>query len=227
MNLLFHRLNARQKEILKSKDLPTNWLKLSYSQKKAIVAIGEMLEYVEKKYNKKFCYNGYTASMPLFGDEEALFVYAEGDDPATSTFSVERAEHGFKDGYAWVTQQPVVQAEMEERLGKIFEGESYKLFVILTGVADDGHVKAAHIYIYIEEVTEEKLEEYLDLVAAELKKDQEREINLGLYLYKKGIIQDMNLKNHKKICSDYDPLQTYSSYEVDRREKGCGWEKDD
>ena len=227
MNLLFHKLNARQREILKAKDLPTSWIKLQYNQKKAIVAIEEMLQYVEKKYNKKFCYNGYTAAMPLFGDDECLYTYAEGDDPETSTFSVERTEDGFTDGYAWVCQLPVVQAEVEERLGKIFEGESYKMFVELTGVDDDGRVKAVDVCTYIEKATEEKLDTIIEKIVTELNKEKDYIVDFIMYSYREGLIQGMTTKNHKDICDSDDIIVAYFSDEIDRRNAGCGWYKND
>lgn len=227
MNLLFHRLNARQRDILKSKDLPTSWIKLQYNQKKAIVAIEEMLQYVEKKYNKKFCYNGYTAAMPLFGDDECLYTYAEGDDPQTSTFSVERTEDGFTDSYAWVYQLPVVQAEIEERLGKIFEGESYKMFTELLGVADDGHVKSADVTVYVEKSSEERLDKCMDAVVAELKKDNKYGIDFYIYFIKEGLLHKMNEKNQEDIVDIDDIYKMYTSTRIDREKIEKGWEKHD
>lgn len=221
-----HKLNERQCEILASKNLPTKWRKLSFTQREAITAIEEMLQYVEAKYNKKFCYNGYTAKNALFGDEEALFTYAEGDDPATSTFSVERTEDGFTDGYAWVTQAPIVQADIEERFGKIFAGETYKIFAAITGVADDGHVKAVDIYLYIENTSEEKIEKSMDLVAKEVD-DDKIYYDFTLYWLKDGFLSKMDKKNHKDCFEIDDIIDMYLSSRIYIRDTERGWVKDE
>ena len=221
-----HKLNERQCEILASKNLPTKWGKLSFTQREAIAAIEEMLQYVEAKYNKKFCYNGYTAKNALFGDEEALFTYAEGDDPATSTFSVERTEDGFTDGYAWVTQAPIVQADIEKRFGKIFAGETYKIFAEITGVADDGHVKAVDILLYIENTSEEKIEKSMDLVVKEIDGDK-IDYDFLLYWLKDGILPKMDKKNHQDCFEGEDINGMYSSNRIYIRDAERGWVKYD
>ena len=50
-------LSQRQKDILAEQGLSTEYTELSASQQKAIVAIEEMLVYVEKKYNTSFSYD--------------------------------------------------------------------------------------------------------------------------------------------------------------------------
>ena len=130
-------LNERQCKILQDMDLPTDWHELGYKQRESIVAIEEMLEYLENKYNKTFIYKGYRYPDPLYNDEESLLAYAEGDDPDTQTISVTRTEDGFEDTYDWVLAAPKYQEEMEEKLAPVFEGQTYKVFTIPTGVKDE------------------------------------------------------------------------------------------
>ena len=91
-------LNARQKAILETEGLATDYEKLSSSQQKSIIAIEELLNLVEKKYNKKFCYAGYISGGDM--ECETLIAYPEGGDKELDQFKVERNEDGtFKDTY--------------------------------------------------------------------------------------------------------------------------------
>jgi len=223
---LFKKLTDRQIEILKSKNLPISWLKLSSIQKESISAIEEMLEYVEAKYNKKFCYNGYTRANAFYGDDEVLYTYAEGSDPATSTFSVERTKDGFKDGYGWVIQAPIVQADMEKRLGHLFEGLTYKMFVELTGVADDGHVKTAHIFLYVENASENQSETIMDGFIAEIQGDP-IDFAIVLYSLKEGIVPKLDKKDHNNSFWSEDINNMYRSNRIIRKKSISGWEKNE
>ena len=181
------KLNERQLEILRSKDLPTEWKQLTTIQRQSIVAIEEMLEYVEKKYKKPFCYAGYRRSNPLFMDEESLLCYAQGDDPDIDCFTVKREKIGFRDGYAWVTQTRVVQKEMEDKLSGIFEGQKYKMFVKLTGVSDEGVVEAFSTTIYIDNsdsvVTDSIMEKIVSIIS-----DEPRYCKIYMYSFKKPVV---------------------------------------
>lgn len=66
-------LSERQIEILKSKGLPTEYDQLTGGQKSAILAIEDMMLYLDKKYpNEVFRYSGYVEGMLL--EKEHLFV---------------------------------------------------------------------------------------------------------------------------------------------------------
>lgn len=217
------KLNERQLEILRSKDLPTEWKQLTTIQRQSIVAIEEMLEYVEKKYKKPFCYAGYRRRNPLFMDEESLLCYAQGDDPDIDCFTVKREKIGFRDGYAWVTQTRVVQKEMEDKLSGIFEGQKYKMFVELTGVSDEGEVKCFHIYIYLENTDLSVTEQLMDKVILAITGDS-RVHNINMYCFGESIVDKITAKEHNR-CFDLDDIVIhYMSHEKDR-EKGIGWTK--
>lgn len=66
-------LSERQKEILESKGLPTEYDRLTGGQKSAIEAIEDMMVYLDKEYpNEEFRYSGYVAVTPL--EKEHLLV---------------------------------------------------------------------------------------------------------------------------------------------------------
>lgn len=217
------KLNERQLEILRSKDLPTEWKQLTTIQRQSIVAIEEMLEYVEKKYKKPFCYAGYRRPNALFMDKEALLCYAQGDDPDIDCFTVKRKRFGFRDGYAWVTQTRVVQKEMEDKLSGIFEGQKYKMFVKLTGVSDEGVVLCFDIYIYIENSDLSKTDELMEktIVAIE---DDSRVHDVDMYCFEKAVVDNITEKEHKRSFDTEDIVFHYMSDEK-YREKGTRWKR--
>lgn len=61
-----YMLNERQKEILQKSGLSTDYSQLNMTQKSAIEAIEDMLEYLEKKYPEDtFTYNGYVSGANM------------------------------------------------------------------------------------------------------------------------------------------------------------------
>ncbi|MCR4566655.1 MAG: hypothetical protein K5769_01280 [Pseudobutyrivibrio sp.] len=216
-------LNERQISILRSKDLPIDWDKLTEGQQQSIVAIEEMLEYLENKYQKTFCYAGYRRENPLFFDKESLLAYAEGDDPESECFTVERAENGFTDRYAWVVQSPIVQKEMEEKLEGIFEGQKYKMFVKLTGVSGEGVVESLHIYIYIENTSMAKTDELMEKTTIAISGDS-RVHDIDMYCFDKQVVEAMTDKNHQGSFDIDDIVLHYKSDEINRG-RGERWNR--
>ena len=90
-------LNERQKEILEEAGLSTNPEELTSSQKRAIVAIDEMLCEVENKYNISFSYSGYIAPGPL--ENEQLIAYPADGNEEEDSFTVTRTKVDGKYSY--------------------------------------------------------------------------------------------------------------------------------
>lgn len=218
-------LNERQCEILWSMDLPAEWDELTLRQQESIVAIEEMLEYLEDKYDKEFVYAGYRYPDPLFNDEESLLAYAKGDDPDTQTISVTRTEDGFEDTYDWVLLAPKYQAEMEEKLAPILEGQTYKMYTELTGVKD-GKVTAADVNIYIESVDLDVSNKLMDNIVNTLSDEASVDV-IRMYRFSDRITSNMNKKNYED-CFDLDDIKTlYRSSKQNRNKNGRRWEIDD
>ncbi len=220
-----HKLTRRQKEILERTKLPNNWEELSTYHRRIIKRIEKMIKYLEKKYGKKFYYNGYVPGNKLFLDEEYMVAYAEGDDPETGCFSVEPKGFGFSDGYAWVTQAPIVQKEMEEKLAGILEGQKYKMFVDLTGVSDEGVVKCFNVFIYIDNKDTLITDSIMDKLVETLS-DETREWELIMYCFKKSVVDSIQAKEHNRSFESDDVYCMYDSDRIVRRE-GKGWERND
>lgn len=119
-------LNDRQKEILIEEGLPTDINELTDSQKESISRIEEMLTYVEEKYDKTFCYYGYSN-----GDEaeESLTVYEEimGNG---KRFMITVDENGlFEDDYAWIYVQSIISEDITSYCKQKLGTEYVKCFV--------------------------------------------------------------------------------------------------
>ncbi len=226
MGIIFkHKPTKRQEEILERTKLPKDWNELSTYHRRIIKRIEKMLKYLEKKYGKKFYYNGYVPENKLFLDEEYLVAYAEGDDPEVDCFSVEPKGLGFRDGYAWVIQSPIVQKEMEDKLSGIFEGQKYKMFVDLTGVTDEGEVKSFSTTIYIDNsdsvVTDSIMEKIVSAIS-----DETRNCKIYMYSFKKPVVDQITTKEHNRSFDTDDVKSLYMSTAIDRRE-GKGWRRND
>lgn len=218
-------LNERQCEILWSMDLPADWDELGYKQRESIVAIEEMLEYLEAKYNKTFIYAGYRYPDALFNDEEALLAYAEGDDPDTQCFTVTRTEDGFEDSYDWVLLAPKYQKEMDEKLAPILEGQTYKMFTKLTGVKN-GVVSSASILIYIESIDTNVLDGLFDKIVEKIG-DEKETSGITMYCFdKEGMTSKMNSKNYEDCYDYYDIKITYISTREDRKNSNSKWSRE-
>ncbi len=226
MGIIFkHKPTKRQEEILERTKLPKDWNELSTYHRRIIKRIEKMLKYLEKKYGKKFYYNGYIPENKLFFDKESLLAYAEGDDPEVDCFSVEPKGFGFTDEYAWVIQSPIVQKEMEDKLSGIFEGQKYKMFVELTGVSDEGAVKYFDIYIYVDCGDSKLTDSFMDRVLRELSTET-RQYDVTMYCFEKEIVEQITIKEHNRSFDTDDVKYLYHSTPVTRREER-GWKRFD
>lgn len=216
-------LTERQKEILIENNLPDKWMKLNTSQRQSIVAIEEMLEYLENKYNKKFCYAGYKPKNELYLDEEALLAYAEGDNPDTDKFSVKRTEAGFEDSYDWVLAAPGIQKEAESIIDPILYGQTYKMFTEINGMDEDGNPTLSDVLIFIENGDAQKCDSLFEEIVESLGKDN-RIGDVFMYCFDKAITSQMNAGNYNDCFSGSDTRIFYQSYRRDR-DNNCKWER--
>jgi hypothetical protein len=90
-------LSERQKSILEENGLPTEYNELLPSQKAAIVAIEEMLCYVEEKYDTSFSYAGYIAASPL--EKEHMIAFPTSGNMASDSFTITKNGDTYEDEY--------------------------------------------------------------------------------------------------------------------------------
>ncbi len=123
-------LNERQKEILEEVGLPTDVEELEYSQKRAIIAIDEMLTAVEEKYNRSFSYAGYVAPGPL--EYEHLIAYPSDGAMSFDSFEVRKVEgeNGteYEDDYMNVVVRADFSEYMTQIASEVFHTDAVKVF---------------------------------------------------------------------------------------------------
>lgn len=154
-------LTERQTEILSAMSLPTEYEALTWTQKKAIVAIEEMLQAVELKYGREFAYAGYTAKGIL--EPEQLWAYPVDGNRETETFVVTRktvdGEVVYRDTHLLIAAEDMFSQYVETELKTMTGLSDIKVYSSLTELttdsvpddyaAFDGHT-AAELWIFID-----------------------------------------------------------------------------
>ena len=128
-------LNQRQKDILTEQGLSTEYMELSASQQKAIVAIEEMLVYVETKYNTSFSYAGYSAQSSL--EKEHMRAFPTSGDMETDSFTITKTETGYEDDYINVAANEIYVAYLCDGIKTILPDTEIKVFAEITKTSLD------------------------------------------------------------------------------------------
>lgn len=126
-------LNDRQKEILGSLGLPTEYEELSLSEKNAIAQIDRMLTYLEDKYRERFVYTGFFDGRTGL-EKPHLTAYPEsGDAGETVTVysSYKDGTYVYTDDYVNVLAGRMYQSAME-----VYAGEYFPEGIIVTEVKE-------------------------------------------------------------------------------------------
>lgn len=126
-------LNDRQKEILESLGLPTEYEELSLSEKNAIAQIDRMLTYLEDKYGERFVYTGFFDGRTGL-EKPHLTAYPEsGDTGETVTVysSYKDGTYVYTDDYVNVLAGRMYQSAME-----VYAGEYFPEGIIVTEVKE-------------------------------------------------------------------------------------------
>ena len=107
----------------------------------------------------------------------------------------------------------------------ILEGQTYKMFVELTGVSDEGVVTWFHIYIYIDNNDTSFTDSLMDRLVESLSAET-REWDLTMYCFKKTVADSIPAKEHNRSFESDDVHCMYDSNRIVRRE-GKGWRRND
>ena len=217
--LLTKELTVRQKDILKSKDLPQQWDQLDMSIQESIESIEEMLQFLEQKYGKTFVYAGYKKANRTYHDEESLLAYAVGDDPETQKCLVNRTKDGLEDTYGWVLAFPVFRKKMQDKVSDLLNDNNYKLFTKLLGVSNDGTVKASTVVVVIETAYDNASKELFDKVASRLS-NEEGVYKILMYCVAPGTTESMAQHNYEQIMNSDNTLGRYSALASSNKQKG-------
>ena len=116
------KLTQRQIEILEREGLPTDYAQLLTSQKRDIVAIEEMLCYLEETYQTEAEYVSFTQGSYI--NNEMLRAKMNGMTVELER-SMQNGDYVYKDNYATLLAQP----EYEEALGDFFRSKDLNVKV--------------------------------------------------------------------------------------------------
>lgn len=128
-----YALNERQKSILEEMELPTEYEELLPSQKRAIVAIEEMLQYAEDKYGISFSYRGYIAPSvfsPL--EVERTHAYPTSGDRDRDWFTIKKTDDGYEDDYIERASCEGYASYVRDGLKEIYPDVEIKVFAEVT-----------------------------------------------------------------------------------------------
>lgn len=206
-------LNKRQKEILEAEGLPTDYSKLNYNQKNAIVAIEEMLQYLENKYGESFNYHGYVEKGVL--EKEQLYAY-----PSSSTYikdgcSVTKEEIDGKvtytDDYINVLLREPYNKYISDYVKSYFEDKSVRVYTEVTETSltkipndlsefDNNTVSDNMIFIDAGTVSEEKYKKFLSDYKAWIT-EHKLYSNNQIILFKEGYINKLTRYQYSDYLS--------------------------
>ena len=210
-------LNERQKEILEEEGLSTNPEELTYSQKKSIVAIDEMLTAIEKKYNRSFSYAGYIEEGAL--EEEQLIAYPSDGDKEIDSFEVRKVKGNnrteYEDDYMLVALRDGFTEYMTKITSEVFKTESVKVFSVITETTlsempndlkmYNGTVGSNnHIYIDSASMSSKEFQAYVDELEKVFYENELYGISQIIFL-KENEIENLNEYNY----SYYDFSDSY------------------
>lgn len=122
-------LTQRQKELLEEMGLPTDYDKLTDTQKNAITSIEALLAYLEDKYQQEFCYLSYAEAGAL--EEEHLEAYPASGTPAdvvTVYRTYENGEYNYEDDYGKLGVKSLYENRVREFAVQTFPDAGIKVF---------------------------------------------------------------------------------------------------
>lgn len=169
-------LTERQKALLEEQGLPTEYDKLTDTQKNAIVSVEALLTYLEEKYGEEFCYLSYAEAGPL--EEEHLEAYPASGAPTdvvTVYRTYEDETYHYEDDYGNIQVTPLYESVVRAFAAEHFSEDGIKVFSDIKALAQDTEAQSiteedilqsasAVTYIFISEniCTEAQFQEFKD-----------------------------------------------------------------
>ena len=205
-----YKLNDRQIAILKEMDMSTDWEELTNYQQDCIMSIEEMLEYLEKKYDKEFCYGGYIAENGLYNDKEELLAYAKGDNRETDCFGVRPTKFGYEDDYAYIYLLPEYEEKYNEQIKEVVGDAAFFNYTVIDEIVF-GKVKTTSSTIVLENTQNYK--KLGDEIYKTLRKNDEFDDDFIIYVLDEKYIKQMTRKNWEDILDVDHIIDMYDCME--------------
>lgn len=133
-------LTQRQIDLLEEMGLPTDYDRLTDTQKNAITSIEALLTYLEDKYQEEFCYLSYAEAGAL--EEEHLEAYPAAGTPAdvvTVYRTYEDGEYHYEDDYGNIGVKPLYESRVREFAAQSFPESGIKVFSDIRNSGQDTH----------------------------------------------------------------------------------------
>ncbi len=203
------KLTQRQKSILKDEGLATNYEELTYSQKQGIMAIEDMLIYLENKYDKEFKYLKYISPDNMENEKERLRACAVGGDPKVDSFDVCRTENGFEDNYMLVALRDDYTDYIKGLIVKELNYDKLKVFsdIYTTELEEIPQDKDSYksnvsswkgVYIYVSDISDDEIMRHCKIIENMLKRENIR-YDCDVVFLKKDVLDKISVSNY----SDY------------------------
>ena len=203
------QLTERQKDILQENGLPTNPEELDWVQLSAIVAMEELFEYLDQKYEEEFEYAGYIAESPL--DREQLMVQVVGGT-SLDIVSVYRENGVITDDYANLLVKEPYEAAINEFFEQYEGGIESKTFSKIYGV--EGDINIQNIFNITNASSTTFISESVMQVEELNKISKQFSEWYTSQVDGRGIINTIIiLENH-----DYEEINQFTRYDYDRKE---------
>ena len=190
-----YKLNARQVAILKEEEMPTEWDELNSYQQDCIKSIEDMLEYLEKKYDKEFCYGGYRAADWMDNEQEELLAYAKGDDRETDCFAVWPTKKGYEDDYPTVYLWPEYVEKYSKQIKEIVGDAKFVCFPI---IGENDGKEAIHASVTIVLSYSSDYKKVSKRIYEKLLNNEELG-DIDIYIADEQLIEEMTFINYEDI----------------------------
>ena len=152
-------LRARQEEVMTMAGLTGAYEKLTDTQKGIVTSIGQMLDWIEGKYQQKFQYISYAPGDAI--EQEHLKVYPEqGDesDVVTVYRTYENGLYRYEDDYGAILMRPAYEEQVRTFAEQYLPSEGIKIYTEIknggSGAADEETVLnevSAATYIFMDD----------------------------------------------------------------------------
>ena len=194
-------LNQRQIDILVSYNLPTEYDKLTLSQRSAIEAIETMLLQLENTYNESFQYVGYYAKS-VAGEEHLVASCSIGE--VTIYRSYLDGKYNYWDDYDEIANAPRYQEKIAEYVAETFEKSKFKVFSIVNEMSgNDNNIfrcVSATNYVFVDNsVGEEDFLKFVESYGNWLKEQSNGNATITkFYLVKDGELSNIYEFNYQE-----------------------------
>ncbi|MCR5196485.1 MAG: hypothetical protein K6D38_09205 [Pseudobutyrivibrio sp.] len=202
-----YKLNERQVAILREMEMPTEWEELDSYQQDCIKSIEDMLEYLEKKYDKEFCYGGYKAADWMDNEQEELLAYAKGDNRETDCFAVRPTKFGYEDDYPTVYLWPEYVEKYSKQIKEIVGDEKFVCFPV---IGENDGKKATHTSVTIVLSYSDDYREVGEAVYKKILSNEEIG-TIDIYITESKYIDGMTFANWEDILDEDNIIDDYYS----------------